>query len=58
MIDYTTIAILLAIAVAAQFVSLRFGISVAIIELLLGISSGTVSGYARPIRIGWCSWQP
>ncbi len=44
MIDYTTIAILLAIAVAAQFVSLRFGISVAIIELLLGIFIGNGLG--------------
>jgi Kef-type K+ transport system membrane component KefB len=44
MIDYVTIAILLVIAVAAQFVSLRFGVSVAIIELLLGIFIGNGLG--------------
>jgi Kef-type K+ transport system membrane component KefB len=44
MIDYVTIAVLLVIAVAAQFVSLRFGVSVAIIELLLGIFIGNGLG--------------
>jgi Kef-type K+ transport system membrane component KefB len=44
MTDYVTITILLVIAVAAQFVSLRFGISVAIIEMLLGILLGNGLG--------------
>ena len=44
MVDYITITILLAVAVAAQFVSLRFGVSVAIIELLLGIFLGNWLG--------------
>ena len=44
MVDYLTITVLLVIAVAAQFVSLRFGVSVAIIELLLGIFLGNGLG--------------
>ncbi len=44
MIDYVTISILLVVAVVAQFVSLRFGISVAIIEMLLGIFIGNGLG--------------
>ena len=44
MIDYLTITVLLVIAVVAQFVSLRFGISVAIIEILLGIFIGNGLG--------------
>jgi Kef-type K+ transport system membrane component KefB len=44
MIDHVTVTVPLVIAVIAQFASLRFGKSVAIIELLLGIVLGNGLG--------------